>query len=104
MSDAETKIINFRPPRRILAASWRRTGTLIALGVSLLLVAVVALNWQLVPGNTPVVTGTSAPETIRAPRRVTFISQSRTRVLRDQAAAQVAQISDYDSNILRQLR
>lgn len=104
MSDAETKIINFRPPRRILAASWRRSGTLVVFGLGLLLVAIVALNWQLVPGNTPVVTGTSAPETVRAPRRVTFISQSRTRVLRDQAAAQVAQVSDYDSNILRQLR
>src|SRR5262245_21087661 len=104
MSDAETKIINFRPPRRFNVASWRRSGTLFALGFVLLLVSILALNWQHVPGSAPVIAGTSAQETIRAPRRVTYVSQSRTRVLRDQAAAQVSPVIDYDSNILRQLR
>jgi putative nucleotidyltransferase with HDIG domain len=102
--DAETKIINFRPPRRVNPASLRRLSALIVFGLSLLLVSVLALNWQLIPGSSTVVAGTSAPETVRAPRRVTFVSQSRTRALRDQAAAQVPTIVDFDSNLLRQLR
>jgi cyclic-di-AMP phosphodiesterase PgpH len=104
MSDAETKIINFRPPRRFNVGSWRRSAILFVFGFALLLVSVLALNWQHVPGSSPVIAGTSAQETIRAPKRVTYVSQSRTRVLRDQAAAQLSPVIDYDSNILRQLR
>ncbi len=104
MSDAETKIINFRPPRRYGGASWRRVASLAAFAIGLLLVAGLALNWRLVPGNAPLVAGTSAPETLKAPRRVSFISQARTRIARDEAAVQVATVYDYDSNLLRQLR
>ncbi len=44
--DAETKIINFRPPRRVNLANLRRLSALIVFGLSLLLVSVLALNWQ----------------------------------------------------------
>lgn len=104
MSNAETKIINFRPPRRHAVASWRRLVALGAFGVGLLVVAVLALNRQLVPGNAPLAAGATAPDTLRAPRRVIYISQTRTRIARDQAAVQVATVYDYDSNLLRQLR
>ncbi|MDQ3699597.1 MAG: HDIG domain-containing protein, partial [Chloroflexota bacterium] len=104
MSNDETKIINFRPPRRHAVASWRRLIALATFVLGLLVVAVLALNWQLVPGNAPLAAGAAAPDTLRAPRRVTFISQTRTRIARDQAAVQVATVYDYDSNLLRQLR
>jgi hypothetical protein len=104
MNDAETKIINFRPPQRINAASWRRMSLLSAFGVALVLVSVLALNWQLVPGSATLGAGMTAPETLKAPRRASFVSQARTRVARDQAASQVANVYDYDSNLLRQLR
>ena len=103
-SDAETKIINFRPPRHIAPASWRRGALLGAFALGLLLTSVLALSWQLVPGRPQLNAGDTAPETLKAPRRVTYVSQIRTRAARDQAAAQVSSIFDYDSNLLRQLR
>jgi cyclic-di-AMP phosphodiesterase PgpH len=104
MNDAETKIINFRPPRRINAASWRRMSLLSAFGVALVLVSVLALNWQFVPGSATLGAGMTAPQTLKAPRRASFVSQARTRVARDQEASQVTNVYDYDSNLLRQLR
>src|SRR4051812_17783000 len=103
-AEAETKIINFRPPRRLGSDSWRRALLLFAFALGLLATAVIALNWQLVPGQPPLKVGDVAPETLKAPRRVTFVSQIRTRAARDQAAAQVSEVFDYDSNLLRQLR
>ncbi|HEX2186933.1 MAG TPA: hypothetical protein VHN78_15665, partial [Chloroflexota bacterium] len=103
-TDGETKIINFRPPRRLGRASWRPVALLTAFGLLLFLACVAALNWQVVPGRSLLVAGASAPETLKAPRRATFISQSRTRAARDQAAAQVTPVFDYDSNLSRQLR
>ncbi len=102
--EAETKIINFRPPRLVGSDSWRRVLLLLAFAFGLLVTAVVALNWQLVPGQPPLKAGETAPETLKAPRRATYISQARTRIARDQAAAQVSDVYDYDSNLLRQLR
>ncbi|MBI3972343.1 MAG: HDIG domain-containing protein [Chloroflexi bacterium] len=103
-TDTETKIINFRPPRRMADPSWRRGAALLAFWLGILAAALVVLNWQLVPGLPPLKAGDTAPETLRAPRRATFVSQTRTRALRDQAAAQVSYVYDYDSNLLRQLR
>jgi len=76
----------------------------VSFGVGVLIAAVLALTWQLTPGQPPLKAGDIAPETLKAPRRVTFTSQSRTRAARDQAAAQVSNVFDYDSNLLRQLR
>jgi putative nucleotidyltransferase with HDIG domain len=104
MKEAETKIINFRPPRRLTMATSRRLMLLAAFGLGLLLVGGLALNVQLVPGSATLTAGMAAPETLKAPRRVTFVSQVRTRAARDQAAAQVQPAYDYDSNLLRQLR
>jgi putative nucleotidyltransferase with HDIG domain len=104
LNDGETKIINFRPPRRLTPPGWRRLMTLVVFGVSLLVATVVALNWQLIPGRAPLKVGDTAPETLKAPRRATFVSQTRTRIARDQAAAAVPNYYDYDSNLLRQLR
>ena len=69
MSDAETKIINFRPPRRPFDASWRRMVTLVAFALGALAASVVVLNWQLIPGQPPLSAGDTAPETLKAPRR-----------------------------------
>ena len=104
MSDTETKIINFRPPRRLMDASWRRLWLLVLFSVGIFVDSVIALNWQLIPGRQPLHAGDTAVETIKAPRRGTFVSQSRTRAARDTAAAQVSNTYDYDSNLLRQLR
>ncbi len=104
MNQAETKIINFRPPRRMVQAPWRRLWLLVAFGLGLLLTAILALSWQPLPGRPALKAGDTAPETLKAPRRVTFVSQTRTRAARDQAAAQVSPVFDYDSNLLRQLR
>src|ERR671933_1393214 len=100
LAEAETKIINFRPPRRLASASWRRVLVLGSFGLGLLLVSVLALAWQFTPGQPPLKAGDTAPETLKAPRRVTFTSQTRTRAARDQAAAQVSNVFDYDSNLL----
>lgn len=102
--ETETKIINFRPPRRLADGSWRRAGLLALFCVSVLLASVVALNWQLIPGRQTLRAGDTATESIRAPRRATYVSQTRTRAARDAAAAQVPNAFDYDSNLLRQLR
>jgi cyclic-di-AMP phosphodiesterase PgpH len=104
MNDGETKIINFRPPRRLVNASWRRGALLVSLCLAVFLASVLALNWQLIPGRQPLQAGDTAQETIKAPRRATFVSQTRTRASRDAAASQVQNVYDYDSNLLRQLR
>jgi putative nucleotidyltransferase with HDIG domain len=104
VSDAETKIINFRPPRRPFDASWRRMVTLVAFALGALAASVVVLNWQLIPGQPPLSAGDTAPETLKAPRRATYVSQLRTRAARDEAAAQVSPVYDYDPTLLRQLR
>ncbi|MGH2371116.1 MAG: hypothetical protein ACRDI2_23305, partial [Chloroflexota bacterium] len=72
MSETETKIINFRPPRRLADASWRRSMLLLAFAAGVLASSVLVLNWQLIPGRAPLSAGDSAPETLKAPRRVTF--------------------------------
>lgn len=104
MNEAETKIINFRPPRRLATASWRRALLLLLFGLGLLAASILVLTWQFVPGQASLKVGDTALETIKAPRRTTFVSQVRTRIARDQAAAQVPYVYDYDSNLLRQLR
>lgn len=104
MSNAETKIINFRPPSGQVDASWRRFMLLVAFGVSLLAASAIASNWQMIPGRSALKIGEPAPETLKAPRRVTFASQVRTRAARDQAGAQLSPVFEYDSNLLRQLR
>lgn len=103
-NSGETKIINFRPPRRLGNASWRRLMLLFLFGAAVFVASVLILNWQAVPGGQALKEGEVAPETLKAPRRATFVSLIRTRQARDQAAAQVANVFDYDSNLLRQLR
>ncbi len=103
-NEGETKIINFRPPRRLVSASWRRMALLILFSLGVFLASVVALNWQLIPGRPPLTAGDTATESVRASRRATYVSQSRTRAARDAAAAQVTNAYDFDSNLLRQLR
>jgi cyclic-di-AMP phosphodiesterase PgpH len=104
MSETETKIINFRPPRRFASTSWRRLAVLSLLALGVFLASVLAFNWQLFPGGQPLKVGETAPETVKAPRRATFVSQTRTRAARDAAAAQVPAVFDYDSQLARQLR
>ncbi|HXI17557.1 MAG TPA: hypothetical protein VNM48_14430, partial [Chloroflexota bacterium] len=104
MSEGETKIINFRPPRRLVSGSWRRMALLVLFSLGVFLASVVALNWQLIPGRPPLTAGDTATESVRASRRATYVSQSRTRAARDAAAAQVTNAYDFDSNLLRQLR
>jgi len=103
-NEGETKIINFRPPRRLVSASWRRMALLVLFSLGVFLASVVALNWQLIPGRPPLTAGDTATESVRAARRATYVSQSRTRAARDAAAAQVTNAYDFDSNLLRQLR
>lgn len=104
VSEGETKIINFRPPRRLVSGSWRRMALLVLFSLGVFLASVVALNWQLIPGRPPLTAGDTATESVRASRRATYVSQSRTRAARDAAAAQVTNAYDFDSNLLRQLR
>lgn len=104
MSETETKIINFRPPKRLSSVSWRPVVVLAVFAVSVFFVTALALNWQLIPGKQSLSVGDTAPETIKAPRRVTFVSQVRTRAAKDAASAQVSPVYDYDSQLLRQLR
>ena len=104
VAEAETKIINFRPPRRLAGASWRPAALLALFTIAVFLASVVALNWQFIPGRQPLKAGDTAPETIKAPRRATYVSQTRTRAARDSAAAQVPNAYDFDASILRQMR
>lgn len=102
--DPETNIINFRPPRTIVQEAWRRRAYAVAFALALFLASLTVLAWQSSPGRTPVKPGDTVVESVRAPRRVTFVSQTRTRIGRDQASAQSPAIYDYDSNLLRQFR
>jgi len=102
--EIETKIINFRPPRRLTGATWRPAAWLVLFSLAVFLASVTALNWQLLPGRQPLKAGDVAPDTIKAPRRATYVSQTRTRAARDVAAAQVSNAYDYDAALLRQLR
>ncbi len=102
--DPETNIINFRPPRTIVQEAWRRRAYAVGFALALFLVSLTVLAWQSSPGRTPVKPGDTVVESVRAPRRVTFLSQTRTRISRDQASAQSPAIYDYDSNLLRQFR
>ena len=85
-AETETKIINFRPPRRLMGATWRPAAWLILFSVAVFLASVTALNWQLLPGRQPLKAGDVAPDMIKAPRRATYVSQTRTRAARDVAA------------------
>ncbi|NDE76196.1 MAG: hypothetical protein EB039_09080, partial [Proteobacteria bacterium] len=102
--DPETNIINFRPPRTIVQEAWRRRAYAVGFALTLFLASLTVLAWQSSPGRTPVKPGDTVVESVRAPRRVTFVSQTRTRIGRDQASAQSPAIYDYDSNLLRQFR
>lgn len=102
--DPETNIINFRPPRNVVQAVWRRRAYAVGFALSLSLASLTVLAWQSSPGRTPVKSGDTVVESVRAPRRVTFVSQTRTRISRDQTSAQSPAIYDYDSNLLRQFR
>jgi putative nucleotidyltransferase with HDIG domain len=100
----EATIVNFRPPRTIVRAPWQRRATAFAFVIGLILLLVPLIGWQTAAGRIAQMAGDSVADTIRAPRRVTFVSQVRTRIARDQAAAQSPAIHDYDSNLLRQFR
>lgn len=102
--DPEATIVNFRPPRTIVLAAWERRATAFAFAAGLILLLVPLIGWQTAAGRIAQMAGDSVAETIRAPRRITFVSQVRTRIARDQAAAQSPAIYDYDSNLLRQFR
>jgi cyclic-di-AMP phosphodiesterase PgpH len=78
----------------------------IALGVSIgvvtaLLVSVV-LSVDLLPRVYEVHEGDVAAVPIKAPRKVSYISQIRTRQARDAAAAQVAPVIELDRNVISQ--
>lgn len=102
--DAEATVVNFRPPRTLARAAWQRRATAFAFAAGLILLLVPVIGWQTAAGRIAQMAGATVAETIRAPRRVTFVSQVRTRIARDQAAAQSPAIHDYDSNLLRQFR
>ncbi len=102
--DAAASIVNFWPPRTIAQAVWRRRATALAFAAGLVLLLLPLIGWQTAAGRIARMAGDTVSEAIRAPRRVTFASQVRTRIARDQAAAQSPAIYDYDSNLLRQFR
>ena len=73
-------------------------------GLVLAVVATAILTLEFGTDRPLVFPGDVAQNTVRAPRRATFVSQVRTQVLREEAAAQVGAYSDYDSGLLRRLR
>jgi putative nucleotidyltransferase with HDIG domain len=75
-----------------------------ALGIALATTVLLslALSVNLLPRDYQVREGEVAANTIKAPRRASYVSQIRTRDAREQAAAQVAPIVDWDSDRIAQ--
>ena len=101
---ANAKVVDL--PRRPAAVTrrWLPIAVAIAGGLVLVGVATAILTLEFGTDRPTASAGDVAEATVRAPRRATFVSQVRTLALRDEAAVQVGNYSDYDSNLLRRLR
>lgn len=75
----------------------RRTG--LALVTFILLTTIVSLQW--LPRRLNVEEGKPAPDTITAPKTVTYIDEAKTAELRDNAARLVEPVYDPDISVLR---
>ena len=88
----------------IAARQWLPIVVAVVGGLVLVAAATAILTLELGTNQLAVSAGDIAETTIRAPRRATYVSQVQTRTLREEAAAQVGDYSDYDANLLRRLR
>jgi hypothetical protein len=73
-------------------------------GGSLFLALLFTLTFQFIPGRYQVAVGEVSPYTIKAPQKVTYTSQIRTREERAQAGAAVADVYVLDSAVVEAQR
>lgn len=101
---SNTKVIDFRAPPTPAAWSWRPVGWVALFSATLFVVLTGALALDIPGARLAYRAGDPAVETVKAPRRVSYVSALRTREARELAAQQVPEVYDYDSNLSRQLR
>ncbi len=103
-AEANTKVVGLPRLPAIASRQWLPIVVAIVGGVVLVAAATAILTLEFGTDRPAVSAGEVAENTILAPRRATFVSQVQTRVLREEAAAQVGDYSDYDPTLLRRLR
>ena len=103
---AELNTRGGRLPRlpAIAARQWLPIVAAVVGGVVLVVAATAILTLEFGTSLPALSPGDVAERTILAPRRATYVSQVQTEALRDAAAVQVGNYSDYDSGLLRRLR
>ncbi len=87
----------------IAARQWLPIVAAVVGGLVLVVAATAIITLELGTDQLAVAAGEVAETTILAPRRATYVSQVQTRALREAAAGQVGDYSDYDSSLLRRL-
>lgn len=60
------------------------------------------LAFQFIPGQVQISEGEVAKQNIRAPQRVTYVSQIKTKEAKDKAVLAVADVYDYDPSLAQQ--
>ena len=103
-AEANTKVGGLPRLPAIAARQWLAIVVAVVGGLGLVVAATAILTLEFGTDRPAVSAGEVAESTVRAPRRATYVSQVQTRALREEAAAQVGDYSDYDSNLLRRLR
>ncbi|MFQ6014135.1 MAG: HD family phosphohydrolase [Anaerolineae bacterium] len=95
--------------RRLISTSerkdrkWWQVASTVAMGVLLVAVLSLILLWQFVPNQLQLEAGDVSPQEVRAPRRITYVSQIQTETAREEAVAAVEDVYDPpDVEIARQ--
>ena len=103
-AEANTKVGGLPRLPAIAGRQWLPIVVAVVGGLVLVAAATAILTLELGTDRPVLSAGEVAETTILAPRRATYVSQVQTRALREAAAAQVGDYSDYDSSLLRRLR
>lgn len=89
-------------PATLRAPRWTRliSPALLTAGLAVLLTAILA--FQILPGQVHLNEGEVARQNIRAPQRVTYVSQIKTKEAREKAIQAVPDVYDYDPGLGQQ--
>src|SRR5919199_6503397 len=90
------------PPAATRTGPRPRVGLAVLVGVATALLLTFVLSVDLLPRVYDVKEGEVAAVAIKAPRKVTYVSQIRTRQARDAAAAQVPPVIELDRDLIAQ--
>ena len=91
-----------RPADSPAAAAWTRWLWPALLVITLTAAVTFILAFQVIPGQVQVNEGEVAKLNIRAPQKITYISQIKTKEAKDKAVLAVADVYDYDAGLAQQ--